>query len=81
MKMSIHVELKEALGGRIPAFVVTNNQGDLRWEIWVSRDCVEEELVNALQGLIKRFDDRCVTILKHFLFLVHQMLYVIARIC
>jgi hypothetical protein len=42
---------------------------------------VEEELVNALQGLIKRFDDRCVTILKHFLFLVHQMLYVIARIC
>jgi hypothetical protein len=66
MKMSIHVELKEVPGRGIPAFVVTNNQGGLRREVRGSCDAVVKELVDTPQSLLKRFDNRCVAVLKNF---------------
>jgi hypothetical protein len=50
--MSIHVELKEIPGRRIPTVVVTNGKGGLRWEIGVSYSGMVQELMDTLQGLI-----------------------------
>jgi hypothetical protein len=50
--MSVHVELKKVPGRGIPAVVVTNGKGGLRWTIGVSFGGVVDKLMDTLQGLI-----------------------------